>query len=86
MAKKVYNVTLVGEIEIELDDAVIEAGGSNEYKDVMGYTMKPQETAEHLAYNMLINNALLENLDGFADQPNSNAKIKRTNWRFDDQL
>lgn len=82
MTKQTFTVELVGEITIELDDKVIEAGASNEFKEVMGYTMKPVEVARHLAYQMMINNARLENLDGFADQPNENAKILKDFWTY----
>lgn len=83
MAKQKFHVTLIGEIDIELEDAVIEAGASEEFKFVMGYTMTPQEVAADLAYHLIVNGATLDQLDGFADQPKDSVKILRQEWNHE---
>jgi hypothetical protein len=83
MGKQVFNVKLIGDITIELDDEVIKAGASNDFQSVIGFRMSPKQVAEHLAYQMVVNNATLEQLDGFADQPNGNARIIRDNWNYE---
>jgi hypothetical protein len=83
MARKVYHVRLIGEIDIDLDDEVIKAGASDDFKSIFGYNMKPDEVAQHLAYSKVVMGANLENLDGFADQPNMNMKILSDVWRME---
>jgi hypothetical protein len=60
---------------IELDSAVIDAV-TDEWRTVFYPSLKTAEDiAEHVAYNMIVNDAKLSQLDGWADQPDSNAKI-----------
>jgi hypothetical protein len=59
---------------IELDQAVIDAVDDN-WREMFYDIHTPEEIAAHIAYNMVINNLKLSQLDGWADQPNSNAKI-----------
>jgi hypothetical protein len=75
MGKQIFEVELHTMATIELDDEVIKAGASDDFYEVMGYRMSPQEVADHIVYQKIFNGASLSQLDGFADQPNSNAKI-----------
>jgi len=84
MAKKIYNTRLVCDVQIEIDDAVIEAGQSEDFKKVFGAKMKPQDVANHIAYNILVNSARLSQLDGWADLPDDNVRIIRDVWDFEE--
>jgi hypothetical protein len=81
MAKRKFNVTICVDVEIELDDAVINAVDDEWRKSL--YDLKtPQDIANHIAYNMIINNWKLSHLDGWADQPDDNAKILMQDYYF----
>ena len=59
---------------IELDQAVIDAVDDN-WREHLYPLHTPEEIAEHVAGNMIVNNLKLSQLDGWADQPDGNAKI-----------
>lgn len=73
MAKRRFVVNFEGYIEIELDDAVIDVV-DDDWRDNLYDLNTPEEIAAHIAYNFL-RGAALSNLDGWADQPNSNAVV-----------
>jgi hypothetical protein len=59
---------------IEIDDVVIKS--VDEYWRSFFYNLTtPQEIAEHIAYNIIVNNATLSRLDGFADMDDKYARI-----------
>lgn len=80
MAKRRFEVTfsMYGEDVdggvIELDDQVIDVV-DDEWRANLYDLRTPEQIAEHIAFNMIINNRGLSQLDGWADQPDSNAKI-----------
>lgn len=59
---------------IELDDAVIEAV-DDEWRSVFYKLRTPEEIAEHVGFNLIVNRQPLSNLDGWADQPDKNARV-----------
>ena len=70
-----YNEEIHFKGAIELNDKVIEAV-DNEWRDTFYPDLKtPQQIAEHIAYNIIINNTELSELDGFANFLNSFAVI-----------
>lgn len=52
---------------IELDQAVIDAV-TDEWRSNFYSLRTPEDIAEHIAYNVFVNNATLTMLDGWADQ------------------
>ena len=74
MAKRRFEIEIKKTVEIELDDAVINAVDDEWRKQL--YDLKtPEDIAAHIAYNMVINNAPLSMIEGWADQPDENAEI-----------
>jgi short-subunit dehydrogenase involved in D-alanine esterification of teichoic acids len=69
-----FKVRFEGEAVIEIDNAVINAV-DDEWRSKFYQLYTPEDIALHVAYNMVINNAGLDRLDGFADQPEDNARI-----------
>jgi len=72
--KRKFLVEFRGEAEIELDDAVIDVV-DDEWRSQLYDLKTPEEIAKHIGYNLVINQWNLSNLDGWADQPNSNARV-----------
>lgn len=66
--------------EIEVDQSVIDSvtdeWRSNFYRDVE----TPQDVAEHIAFNMIVHGCQLSGIDGFADKPDSSAKLVVHEW------
>lgn len=59
---------------IELDDAVIEAV-DDAWRAMFYKLFTPEDIAAHVGFNLVVNHARLSMLDGWADQPDENAKI-----------
>lgn len=70
---------------IELDDAVIEAV-DDEWCSVFYNFITPEGIAEHVGYNLIINGLSLSQMDGWADQPDENARViewpELTDWEI----
>jgi len=73
MGKRKFCVTATIEVELELDDQVIDVV-DDEWRAVLYNLNTPEEIAEHIALNLL-EGASLSQLDGWADQESSNARI-----------
>ena len=69
-----YGFDVIDTAVIELDQAVIDAV-NDDWRDQLYDLNTPEEIAEHIAYNLFVNNVGLSQLDGWADQPNENARI-----------
>lgn len=83
MAKHRFRLMFEGEAVIELDDAVIDAV-TDEWRSKFYQLNSPEQIARHIGYNLVINNARLDQLDGWADQPESNAQVvERPDWDVD---
>ena len=61
---------------IELDDAVIEAV-DDAWRSTFFYNnlRTPERIAAHVGYNLIINDLSLSQMDGWADQPDENARV-----------
>ena len=59
---------------IELDQAVIDAVDDS-WREMLYPLYTPEDIARHIAYNMVVNRLELSDLDGWADQPASNARV-----------
>ena len=80
MAKRRFFVIMEVEATIELDDSVIDVV-DDEWRSHLYPLHSSEDIAGHIAYNMIANNAQLSQLDGWADQPNSNARfVTRPEW------
>ena len=74
MGKRYFKLQFFGEATIELDDAVIEAV-DDEWREQLYDLETPEEIAEMVGRCMVCNRWSLSSLDGWADQPDSNARI-----------
>lgn len=73
-------MTIETDVEIELADEVINVV-DDEWRKQLYDLHGAEEIAVHIGYNMVINNAKLSELDGWADQLDKNAKITlRPDW------
>ena len=63
-------------IELELDDSVINVV-DDEWRKQLYDLNNAEEIAEHIGLMMAAKDFKLSQLDGWADQPDDNAKIKR---------
>ena len=59
---------------IELDDAVIEAV-DDEWRSMFHNLHTPEEIAKCIGVNLIVNHQLLSSLDGWANQPDGNARV-----------
>lgn len=83
MAKRRFNVTLTGYAYIELDDDVIDVV-DEEWRGCFYNLHSAEQIAQHIAYNLIVNEVPLSILDGWADQPDSNARILEfVDWDVD---
>lgn len=73
MSRK-FEVTIEITVLVELEDAVIEAV-DDEWRSVFYSLHTPEAIAGHIAYNLAVNRWPLSSLDGWADQPDKNAKL-----------
>jgi len=74
MGTRQFRITLEGEAVLELDDAVIEAV-DDEWRSHFYRLHSASSIAEHIAYNLIINHVSLNDLDGWADQPDERAFV-----------
>jgi len=87
MTKQKYNIDHIWEGQygeeihfegiIELDNEVIKSVDDEWRKVFYSGLRSEQDIAEHLAFNIIVNNANLSMLDGFANFPDDFAKIIR---------
>lgn len=72
--KRKFRIRFEGEAIIEIDQKAIDVVDDDWRKHL--YNLRtPSEIAEHIGYNLVINNADLSRLDGWADQTDDLAKI-----------
>lgn len=82
MAKQTFTVQLTGEAVVELDDAVITVV-DDEWRAALYDLHGADEIAKHVAYNLIVNNLKLSQMDGWADQPDDNARVVTVAWEVD---
>lgn len=75
--KKTYKVRVIQEVELEIDSKIIKAVDENWRKTFYKHVKTPQDIANHIGYNVLVNDAQLSNLDGFANLSNNLVKVLR---------
>jgi len=80
--KHKFEVTFTVTAKIELDDDVITAVDS-EWRSQFYNLDSINDIAEHIAYNLL-RGASLSRLDGWADQPDTNARLLDEDWELDE--
>jgi len=73
MGKRIFEINANITYQIELDDYVIDVVDDKWRKDLYDLNT-PEEIAEMVGY-CLLKGWMLSGMDGWADQPNSNAKI-----------
>jgi len=61
-----FTVTLTTEVEIDLDQKVIDQV-DDEWRSMFYNLHTPEDIAEHIGFNLVVNNASLTMLDGWAD-------------------
>lgn len=70
-----YNEDIHFEGIIELDDKVIQAV-DDEWRSVFYPSLNtPYKIAEHIAYNMIVNDLKLSQIDGFANLPDDYVRL-----------
>jgi hypothetical protein len=80
MARRKFFVIMEVEAVIELDDNVIDVV-DDEWRSHFYPLHSAEDIAGHIVYNRIANHAQLSQLDGWADQPNSNAiLLGRPEW------
>lgn len=74
MADRKFHVSMRIECDIILDEAVINPV-DDEWRSQFYNLTSACDVAEHIAYNLVANNARLSQLDGWADMKDSQAVI-----------
>jgi len=74
MGKRIFEVTVTKTINLELDDAVIDAVDDEWWKTFYNLH-EPEEIASMIGRCMVLFHSDLNDLDGWGDQPNENARI-----------
>lgn len=74
MSKRTFEIEITATVTIEVDDMVIDVV-DDEWRSMFYGLHTPEDIAEHIAYNLIVNRASLSQLDGWADQPDANAAI-----------
>ena len=74
MSKRTFKIEFTGSATIELDEQVIDVV-DDEWRSQLYNLHTPEEIAGHIAYNLIFNSGGLSMLDGWADQPDSNARL-----------
>lgn len=74
--KGYYGEIIIFNGNIEIEDEVIKAV-NDEWRETFYSLISPQQVAEHIAYNIIVNDARLSQLDGFANFPDDYAEILR---------
>jgi len=78
-----FEIELCGTVTLELEDAVINAV-NDKWRSVFYDLFTPGQIAEHIAYNLVVNHVPLSMLDGWADQPDKNARVvEKRDWELE---
>ena len=65
--------------KIQLADEVIDAV-DDEWRGYLYNLYTPDKIAAHIGYNLIANRIPLSHMDGWADQPDENAKVLELDW------
>lgn len=80
-----FRVTITQEVELSLHDDVI-AAVTDEWRKQFYPLHTPDEIAQHVAFNLVVNRARLSTLDGWADQPDTHATFERVGVEIDAEV
>ena len=82
MGKRKFEITVICTAVVELDDSVIDVV-DDEWRAALYDLNTPEEIAEHVGIN-LIRGRRLCYMDGWADQPDENAKLTYSDWQIEE--
>jgi hypothetical protein len=83
MTTKRFKIAFSATATLELDDAAIATVHIDPPFPVSGLDT-PEDIAQHIAFNMVVNHLKLSDIDGWCDQPDSNAKIgDESDWEVE---
>lgn len=78
MKKRRFLVTVEKSVVVEFDDRIMP---NDDWRKQFYNIQTPQQLAEHIGYNFVANDIdKLSDLDGFADQKDSRAKVEDGSW------
>ena len=72
-----FLVSFHGTAEIQISDDLLRTCNTDEWRAQIVKFTTVEEFAQHIAYNMILNDLQLESIDGYADQPKERVKIIR---------
>jgi len=81
-----FRVRFEGEIELEVADELLKSCNTDEWREQMMPFKRDEEFVEHIAYNTVINNLRLEQIDGYADQPEERVRlvdVRQPHWEIE---
>ena len=70
-----FTVRFEGEVEIEVDDALLKSCNTDQWREQITRFTRDEQFVAHIAYNMVMNNLRLEEIDGYADQPEDRVNL-----------
>lgn len=79
MQKRRFEIELNGTALIELDQSVLDEVDDSFKKNIYNLDTL-HKIVEHLAYNLIVNQLRLSDLDGWVDHPNSDARVYDEDW------
>jgi hypothetical protein len=79
MAKKCFHVIFEVTVDVEIDDAVFDAV-NDEWRSMFYNLWHEEDIVEHISRNIVANQMGLSDMDGWADQPDSNVKLLDEDW------
>lgn len=83
MSTRTFDIELHGTATVEIDDAVI-AAVDDDWRSSLYNLHTPEEIAQHIAFNLIVNGIHLSSMDGWADQDNSKARtVGTTDWTIE---
>ena len=78
-----FVVDLRIELTVSLEDDVVNVIDDPDWHEAFYDLNTPKEIAGHIAYNYVVNRRNLSQLDGWADQPDSNARVRLLDVHID---
>ena len=76
---RTFLLRIDGWAKMELDEQVIDAV-DDEWREYLYQLDTPEEIAAHVGYNLIVNRIPLSMMDGWADQPDKNARVLDVDW------
>jgi hypothetical protein len=81
MGKRIFKIGCRVEVEVVLDDQIIDVV-DDEWRSQLYNLYTPEEIAEHIGL-ALLQGWTLKQLDGWADQPVTNARLRNDRWEIE---